>query len=74
MKHSRHLVEARALTVVLMRSICNFKISDISMVLGNITQARVSRLSTIGIELIGTDKKYENIIEEFICNFSQKSV
>jgi len=42
------------------------------MVLGNITQARVSKLSTIGIGLIGTDKKYENIIEEFINRFSQK--
>jgi len=70
-KHSRKLVEARALTVVLMRSICNFKFNEISNVLGNITQARVSRLSTIGIELIGTDKKYENIIEEFIKQYSK---
>jgi len=68
-KYNRKLVNARALTVVLMRSICNFKSSDISMVLGNITQTRVSRLSTIGIELIGTDKKYENIIEEFIKRY-----
>ena len=72
-KYSRQLVDARALTVFLMRSLCNFKFSDISMVLGNITQARVSKLSTIGIELIGTDKRYENIIEEFINRFSQKS-
>ena len=56
-KYSRKLVDARALTVVLMRSLCNFKFSDISSILGNITQARVSRLSTIGIELIGTDRK-----------------
>lgn len=74
MKYSRQLVDARALTVVLMRSICNFKFNDISMSLGNITQSRVSRLSTIGIEIIGTNKKYENIIEEFINHFSQKSI
>ena len=66
MKYSRKLVKAKALAVVLMRSLCNFKSSDISSALGNITQARVSRLSTIGIELIGTDEKYENIIGEFI--------
>ncbi|MBZ9688929.1 transposase [Clostridium estertheticum] len=66
MKYSRKLVEARALTVVLMRSICNLNSSDISVVLGNITPARVSKLSTIGIELIGSDKKYENILQEFI--------
>ncbi|MGH4123072.1 MAG: transposase [Clostridium sp.] len=66
MKYSRKLVEARALTVVLMRSICNFNLRDISNLLGNITPARVSKLSTIGIELIGTNKNYENILEEFI--------
>ena len=66
MKYSRKLVQAKALTVVLMRSLCNFKSNDISSTLGNITQARVSRLSTIGIELIGTDEKYENIIGDFI--------
>ncbi|MBZ9689579.1 transposase [Clostridium estertheticum] len=65
-KYSRKLVGAKALTVVLMRSLCNFKFSDISSALGNITQARVSQLTSIGIELIGTDKKYESITEDFI--------
>lgn len=70
MKYSRKLVGAKALTVVLMRSLCNFKLSDISSTLGNITQSRVSRLSTIGIELIGTDKKFENIIGDFIKTYA----
>ncbi|WP_253200746.1 transposase [Clostridium sp. CF012] len=65
-KYSRKLVGVKALTVVLMRSLCNFKFSDISSALGNITQARVSQLTSIGIELIGTEKKYESIIEDFI--------
>jgi len=65
-KYSRKFVRAKALTVVLMKSLCNFKSSDISSTLGNITQARVSRLSTIGIDLIGTEEKYENIIDDFI--------
>jgi putative transposase len=65
-KYSRKLVKAKALTVVLMRSFCNFKFSDISSSLGNISQARLSKLSNIGIELMATDKKYENIIGEFI--------
>ncbi|GCD09763.1 transposase [Clostridium tagluense] len=71
MKYSRKLVEARALTVVLMRSICNLKSSDISTLLGNITPARVSKLSSIGIELIRTNKNYENILEEFIKCYAQ---
>jgi len=66
MKYSRTLVGAKALTVVLMRSLCNFRSSDISSVLGNITQSRISKLSSIGIELIGTEEKYESIIGEFI--------
>jgi len=66
MKYSRKLVAAKALTVVLMRSLCNYKSSDISCVLGNITQSRVSKLSSIGIDLIGTEEKYENIIGDFI--------
>jgi len=70
MKYSRKLVHAKALTVVLMRSLCNFKSCDISTALGNITQARVSRLSTIGIDLIGTDEKYENIIGDFIKSYA----
>jgi len=65
-KYSRNIVQAKALTVVLMRSLCNFKSSDITRTLGNITQSRVSRLSTIGIELIRTEEKYENIIGDFI--------
>ena len=69
MKYSRKLVQAKALTVVLMRSLCNFKSIDISNVLGNITQARVSKLSTIGIELIGKDEKYENVIGDFIKSY-----
>ncbi len=65
-KYSRKLVSAKALTVILMRSLCDFKFSDISSVLGNISQARLSKLSNIGIELIGNEQKYENIIGEFI--------
>ncbi|MBK5239708.1 transposase [Clostridium sp.] len=65
-KYRRKLVGAKALIVVLMRCLCNLKFSDISDSLGNITQARVSQLTSIGIELIETDKKYTNIIDEFI--------
>lgn len=65
-KYSRNLVQARALTIVLMRSFCNFKSSDISSTLGNITQGRISKLGSLGIELIRVDEKYKNIIGEFI--------
>lgn len=66
MKYRRSLVAVKALAVVLMRSLCNLKASDICNIFGNITQSRVSKLSAIGIQLIGTEEKYENIIEDFI--------
>jgi len=69
-KYIRKLVRAKALTVVLMRSLCNFKINNISSTLGNITQSRISRLSSIGLALMETDKRYENIVEEFIKFYS----
>jgi putative transposase len=70
MKHSRKLVQAKALAVVLMKSLCDFKYSDISSILGNITHSRISKLSTIGIELIGSDEKFQNIIQDFIACYS----
>jgi putative transposase len=65
-KNCRNTLEARALLVLLMRSVCNYKCSDICRNLGNITQARVSKLSSIGVCLIDTNEKYKNIIENFI--------
>lgn len=66
MKYRRNVVAVKALVIILMKSLCNFKSSDICSILGNITQARVSKLSTIGMELIESDEKYVNIIEDFI--------
>jgi putative transposase len=65
-KHSRNAVEAKALLVLLMRSMCNYKCSDICRSLGNITQARVSVLSSIGVELIEKNEKYRRIVQNFI--------
>lgn len=65
MKYSRDAMEARAMAVVLMRSLCGFKCSDICRVLGNITQGSVSRLSSIGVRLLDCGI-YRNIIKDFI--------
>lgn len=70
-KYSRKFVSARALAVVLMRGLCNFKFIDISSMLGNITHSRISKLSSIGIELIETEEKFENIMLEFTNCYSK---
>lgn len=64
-KHSRSLVEIKALLVFMMRSLCNYNCSDICKLLGNISQSRVSMLSSIGIKILD-EEKYRNIVSEFI--------
>ena len=70
MKYSRKVVQAKALAVILMRCLCDFKSSDICTILGNITQSRVSKLSTIGISLIENSEEFKNIIQDFIDCYS----
>jgi putative transposase len=69
-KNSRTSGAARALLVVLMRSLCNFRCMDICKILGNITEAQVSKLSMRGMGLIAGEEKYRFIISEFLENFA----
>jgi hypothetical protein len=66
MKNIKEVVEAKALLVLLMRCLCNFRCSDICRILGNITQARVSKLCSIATELIDREEKYKKIVEDFL--------
>lgn len=65
-KNNKNAKIIRALAALLMRSLCNYRCSDICKVLGNITQSRVSNLCSIGVEIISTEEKYKNIINKFI--------
>ena len=65
-KNNKNAKIIRALATLLMRSLCNYRCSDICKVLGNITQSRVSSLCSIGVEIISTEEKYKNIINKFI--------
>ncbi|MCY6959652.1 transposase [Clostridium brassicae] len=60
----------KALAALLMRGLCNYRCKDICKVLGNTTQSTVSRLCSIGVELISTEDKYKNIINKFIIEHS----
>ncbi|WP_102401846.1 transposase [Haloimpatiens massiliensis] len=72
-KNSRNTKVARALAALLMRCLCDFKCGDICKVLGNITQSRVSKLCSIGVELISSGNKYSNIIEKFISQYESQA-
>jgi putative transposase len=69
-KNARVSRDARALLVILMRSLCNLKCTDICRILGNITEARVSKLSMRGMGLIDSEEKYGAIISEFLESFA----
>jgi len=73
-KQCRDIVNAKAMLVVLMRSLCNYKCNTICRILGNITQSRVSALSSIGINLIDTDEEFRNIFEDFIKSHALKKI
>ena len=69
-KNNKNAKIVKALASLLMRSLCNYSCKDICEVLGNISQSRVSKLCSIGVELISTENKYKNLINKFISEHS----
>lgn len=66
LKYKKNITQAKGLLVLLLRNLCNVSCKDICNMLGNITSSRVSKLSSIGMDLINTDKNYENVINDVI--------
>lgn len=71
-KHSRTLINSRAILALLMRSFCDSKCSDICNILGNITQSRVSSLSSYGLKLVSDTGEYRHLVDEFIKRYSYR--
>lgn len=63
-KYNRKNLNYKAICIILMRSVCGFKLSEICSILGNITASNVWKLCETGLNII-TDK-YKNIMEDFI--------
>lgn len=70
LKGNRGLVKARAIAVVFMRCLCNYKCCEIGGVLGNITQARISGLCNYGIQLIRENDEYANMLSDYINQYA----
>jgi REP element-mobilizing transposase RayT len=66
LKHKKEIIQVRAILVLLLRNLCNASCREVCAVLGNITSSRVSKLSSIGVELISNDERYKDVINEFI--------
>lgn len=69
-KNSKDVLDAKAISIVLMRNLCNYSCKDICKVLGNISQGRVSKLCSIGLAVIDNNTKYNNVISSFIEMYS----
>lgn len=66
LKYKRNTIAARSILVLLLRNLCNASCKDICNILGNITSSRVSKLSSMGVDLVTTDERYKNVINEFM--------
>ncbi|AAO35732.1 transposase [Clostridium tetani] len=73
-KNNKNSRIVKALSSLLMKSLCNYSCKDICKVFGNITQSTVSRLCSIGVELISTEDKYKNLINKFISENSNSKI
>ena len=69
-KNSKNSLEIKAISIVLMRNLCNYRCKDMCKVIGNISQGRVSKLCSLGIKIIDEKDKYRNVINSFIRLYS----
>ncbi|MDF2675636.1 MAG: hypothetical protein K0R09_3908 [Clostridiales bacterium] len=67
LKYQKEVMPVRGVLVLLLRNLCNVSCKDICKILGNITSSRVSKLSSLGVELVSSDERYRNIIDDFIA-------
>lgn len=67
LKYQKEVMPVRGVLVLLLRNLCNVSCKDICKILGNITSSRVSKLSSLGLELVSSDERYRNIIDDFIA-------
>lgn len=66
-KYIKNAVEIKALSALLMRCLCDMSQKLICSEMGNITQARVSKLCNIGLALIEEKSEFKNLIPDFLA-------
>lgn len=67
LKYRKDIIPARGILVLLLRNLCNASCKEICRILGNITSSRVSKLCSLGVELISNDDRYKHIINDFVA-------
>jgi putative transposase len=69
-KYNHKNSELKSLFVVIMRSLCNYDLKKISQILGNTPESSMSRICNKGYNLITKNAKYNNLIDDFIEEYS----
>ncbi|QCX34123.1 transposase [Caloramator sp. E03] len=64
-KRAKDVKEAKAVLCFVLRKFCDLKCADICRILGNVGQANVSKLCSIGRELV-KEEKYRGLIDEIL--------
>lgn len=65
-KYGRDSSASKALYIVLLRCYCNYTHRDICKLIGDITEAQISKLCNKGLNIITGEEKYKDIIKNFI--------
>jgi putative transposase len=66
-KYQRTSTESKALCTFLMRSMCGLTYSQICSIVGNLSQTRVSKLTSIGLSIVCNDERYKSFVEDFLA-------
>lgn len=69
-KYKRKPSVLRALSILLMRCLCDIRINEICKIIGNITAAETSFLCSKGYKLIDENEEYHKILKSFVEGFA----
>jgi len=65
-KYCHNITEFKAISVFLMRSLCDYSYKEICKEIGNLTLSRVASLSNEGFKLLSEKDKYKNLLPDLL--------
>lgn len=65
-KYIHSISDFKAISVFLMRCLCDFSYKEICKEVGNLTLSRVANLSNQGFQLISKDPKYKDLLPSLL--------
>ncbi len=66
MRNSKRSAEHRAIYTLFLKCFCNYRNKEIGNIIGNLSQSSISKLCSMGLELVKERHEYKNLLPEFI--------